>query len=740
MKTLTKRLATSLVCLCLLLSLMPMLVSAALYEVSLTFDTAGDVPVDTHRDQIWKYNDVTPATITIADGALQWKRTKANYSAENSAYIRFTPQTALYGVVQVSFDIWFDKTIPDGMYAYDLFDQSGQQLLKLYGNKLLSKGGNVIAELSAGTPTAVQLLLDYNEGKYTISSGEKSVTESVAITKFDFAATIFTAGGLASSTAIDDITMYLDNYTVRQISLKPPKLSSASIDGKRGVGLMDDAVLTYDVNIDADSPVSQIYYESASGATTAAAAVVAENTVTVRPQMPLAAGTSYTLVVPAGAVKADEADAEAANISFATKRFAADRLDAFFDFNNFQEGDNAGVIVPYIKDKSNYLYQDNTLSSSWANVKGTNIEYASQAGGVTETDNIVIENGMMAIKSQDAANWMRFKTNQPITSGKVRVRYDFSFGTVNGSGFIMETDTGMGIYIDKNSTEQTQKVGFYYGGAWQSTLTSTAVANKVYSVEFNYDLTNGTGTVTFDGNTFNGTLTSNSFQYMQLKCPTSLEKLSIDNLSVEHLAVPTAVCSVVNGAEEVSTVGDIRVDFNSPMTDANMQNITLKTGDTAAPATIVPDADGYGCTVKLTAPLETQTSYTLTVPAMTDANGSQMTAQTIIFTTAATIPEFYISSYNVPQITAGGSVTASATFNYTGSETAKAWLGMALYSADHRLLKLGYGEYAFTAPGVQTVSTEAFIVPADQAEGAYVKIFAWKNGLVAMQPICATLQ
>lgn len=742
MKKRTKKMAAAVLSLCLLLGMMPMTAGAALYEKTLDFNTASDVPVDTHRDQFWKYNDTNPACITISDSVLKFKRTKANFANEKNAYMRFTPQNALEGVVMVEFDIYFDKTMPAEMYSYDLFTINGKQLMKMANNKLMTINGNVVADLVANEPKHLEFTIDYNTHSYTLKCGENAKTETGidGLSKFDYVAMIFAAGGLDSS-ELSDVTMCIDNFHVKQLEGKPATFVSAGIADKTGVGVTESAVITYDGTLDSESTLSGIQYEAADGTIVNANAVINGSTVVVSPTAALKAGTAYTLVVPEGAVKSNEASVQGLNISFATKRFMNDRLDTFFDFNNFEEGADASVVIPYIKNLDNYAYSDNRLSSSWANVKGTAIETAANATGVvTADDNLVIEHGKLVIKSKDATNWLRVKANQDITTGKVRVGYDLTFGSVDGASFIMQPyDNGIGLYIDKDTDNKTIKIGYYYDGAWKETLTKPAVADKPYHFDFVFDPAQKTCTLTFEGESYTGNLNRNGFQYFQLECPKSLGSMAIDNLSVEHIIDPVATISVANGATDVSTVDNLHVAFNNPMKKDDLKNITLTKGDTAVTAvTAVPDADGYGCTLKLTTALENSTQYTLSVPAMTDANGGQLAAQSVTFTTAATTPDFYITEPVVPVVKSGNTIKASATFNYRGeSDNAKVWLGFALYDKDDKLLKLASGEYTFTAPGQQTVTTADMYVP-DGVD--HVKVFAWKNGLEAMSPICTVIQ
>lgn len=742
MKKRTKKMAAAVLSLCLLLGMMPMTAGAALYEKTLDFNTASDVPVDTHRDQFWKYNDTNPACITISDGVLKFKRTKDNFANEKSAYMRFTPQNALEGVVMVEFDIYFDKTMPAEMYSYDLFTINSKQLMKMANNKLMTINGNVVTDLVANELKHLEFTIDYNTHSYTLKCGETAKIETGidGLSKFDYVAMIFAAGGLDSS-ELSDVTMCIDNFHVKQLEGKPATFVSAGIADKTGVGVTESAIITYDGTLDSESTLNGIQYEAADGTTVNANAAINGSTVVVSPTTPLKAGTAYTLVVPEGAVKSNEASVKEVKANFATKRFMSDRLDTFFDFNNFEEGADASVVVPYIKNPDNYAYSENRLSSSWANVKGTAIETASNAAGVvTADDNLVIENGKLVIKSKDATNWLRVKANQDITTGKVRVGYDLTFGSVDGAGFIMQPyDNGIGLYIDKDTDNKTIKIGYYYDGAWKETLTETAVAGKPYHFDFVYDPARKTCTLTFEGESYTGNLNRNGFQYFQLECPKSLGSMAIDNLSVEHIIDPVATISVANGATDVSTVDNLHVAFNNPMKKDDLKNITLTTGNTAVTAvTAVPDADGYGCTLKLTTALENSTQYTLSVPAMTDANGGQLAAQSVTFTTAATTPDFYITEPVVPVVKSGNTIKASATFNYRGeSDNAKVWLGFALYDKDDKLLKLASGEHTFTAVGQQTVTTSDMYVP-DGVD--HVKVFAWKNGLEAMSPICAVIQ
>ena len=215
----------------------------------------------------------------------------------------------------------------------------------------------------------------------------------------------------------------------------------------------------------------------------------------------------------------------------------------------------------------------------------------------------------------------------------------------------------------------------------------------------------------------------------------------IDNIVVQHIATPAVTATVSDGDNNVSTVSPITLTSPIYLTNAEWQAITLApTADGEADYTIIPDATGFSAKLKINTALAPSTPYTLTIPATAKAGtlAINMAADTINFTTSAVAETLYVSDYSVPVVAAGQNMAASATFGYAGDGSQTVMVGLALYGADHTLLKAAYNEYTFAEAGSETV-TANFTAPAEIAAGAYVKVFAWKGGVAAMQPICAPL-
>lgn len=608
-----------------------------------------------------------------------------------------------------------------------------------------------------------KIILDYNNMKYTVTVDQTTSAEYM-LAKEDVRTLEFRYGDSS------DFTVYMDDLKVEQKSFAAPKLSSSSVsNGATGVSAAGGSI-TFNFSDAMDLTTAQnikLYKGSESGTLVTGTTVsVSENIVTLS-YPKLDNSTLYTVVIPGTVKSANDVAFAGEVISFVTKSAG---LDVNIDFENISvdtTGLNSVQKIGALNEAISKKYGiTSSFSNNWQQIRYDDPDAETMGGynashskwndvNLNGKASISVENGRLKLfRSKDYTqagvyyalfvdpNYMGDAT-QKIEDGIVNLSFDLEYETKpKSSQFIQFNQDSFKIYLAHGSTTSVYQVGSWGSGGDVSLWKDYTNVKTHFDLKF--DLTGDTGTVTtaVDGYATPKTvnLTNKLFDRVLFYIDQNTSNdvtYYLDNIKISQIAQPTVDVSVADGAADVSTVDNIGLTFNALMKEDDIKNITVKdSGGSSAVFSLVSDFTGYKYSMRFHEPLKTSTAYTITIPELTSKDGLKTAAKTITFTTAASKPDLYISSYAVTgadALEANGTVKVEAVFNNSSDAALNAWLGIALYSASDELLKIGYNDAEVVNGTPQTVEA-SFTVPADIADGAYIKIFAW-NGADLLKPI-----
>ena len=786
MKRISKRVLAAVLTLCMLVSLVPMMASAAVRtdpRWTISMPESGSYAIISGGAN-GKFDDLGgPTAVVGADGS------SYDFVNDASRSIRYYTNkgSVSAGVVEMSFDIAITTAEGPRMES-PILVIGGQSMVSIVGNEihLGAIGGNGVSlgafasdanpetEETVNASGTVVLKLDFDNDTLTGSyaGGEE---KSIAMTATSFKTFVFTLGMTlqTSNDTMTDLTMNLSNMRASLVSDGVAPTVESSSNGAIGIGLTQMVSVDYNGAITAvDS--TKISVTDASGAPVSVAAVASGTTLLIGPATTWAELTTYTVNVGAGAVKVYGTNNAESSFSFTTAK-AGNPAKLDFTPNFAATGDmTAAQLGGWLHRESTYSNCDSfKLHSSYLMVNGAAVESASSTAA-TAADNITVEGGAIHFKATNTQQELRLipANSANYTGGYLKVSFDVGFA---GSASPNNDLTFLTINNSASSTDlaltwaRSGTAAMRIDGTTNILLTEgsslTAAVNLVYpvmhKVEVLVNLDTGNVKYAINGSTkaqiygetsnaggdlsFNKNLTS--VRNITLKLPKdsdasyTVTDMYVKNLSVKHLDAASLTASVTDGAEGVSVVAPMSLASNVLLPASYWNGVTLAptAGGDNADITVTPDATGYGAKIKINTALATNTPYTLTLPAYTaEFTGTPLAAKTINFTTSAVAETLYVSDYTVPAVAAGQNMAASATFGYAGNGSQTVMVGFGLYGAGDVLLKAAYTEYTFTEAGSQTVRAN-FTAPAELAAGAYVKVFAWKGGVAAMQPICAPL-
>ncbi len=599
------------------------------------------------------------------------------------------------------------------------------------------------------------ITLDYNAKKYTVSfDGAKS--NEYDLTKDDLRTLSF------QFKQAQQMSVYIDDVTVNQTSFAAPKLISSSIkNGAKGIS-QASGTFTFDFN-DAMSEESlsgiKLYKGTEKGTLVATTASVSGTKVTVN-HPTLATGSLYTLVIPNTVKSAYGVAFSGETITFTTKAASLDVNIDFEDINinadGLTEAQRIGALNEAISAKYGITsaYTVNFKQLRWNN-DGTSGYDGSNSiwdGIFDGKKNITVEDGKLKLfRSKDCTDNLYYMVNidpngadsYKITDGIVDLSFKFNYLTKTASSQLFQFgQDSFKIYLAHGSSSSVYQVGSWGNGGDVTAWKDFTNVETTFNLRFDLTGEKGKVTTTVDGyETLSKTveLTNKEFDRVLFYIDKNTENdvtFTLDDISIKHIPQPTFVSSVANGAENVSAVDGIDVTFNAIM--SGIEGITLKDSDgNAANFSGALDKTGYKYLLKFKEPLKANEKYTLSIPELTSADGLKSTAQTIEFKTEAKVPDLYVSNYEITgaeSIEAKEAISVSAEFRNRGENVLNAWLGIALYSADNKLLKVAYAEKDIAGGNnPQTVEAE-LITPDEVADGAFIKIFAW-NGADLMKPV-----
>lgn len=567
------------------------------------------------------------------------------------------------------------------------------------------------------------------------------------------------------STACD---MYIDNFSVKQLSHGEFVLNSSSIaDGARGAALSAGSVsFNFSDCVDETSARDVKMYRGTQNGTELETTIDVNDNICTLSYPELDETTLYTIVIPSTVKSTCGTEFEGKTISFKTKRSG---LDINIDFEgitaqgeteaqrigylNKAIADKYGVTSAYAVNYKQLRYTDadeetlsgyNGLHSSWNNV-------------FDGKKNITVEDGKLKLfRSKDCTDSLYYivyidptgAENYKITDGIVNLSFTYEALTKPASTQLFqfgENNRNFKIYLAHGSSSSVFQVGSWGNGGDITSWADFTGRELKFNLKFDFTGEKGRVTTSVEGyENLAKTVELDKKEFDRIlfyvdKNESNDVTYTLDDIKISEIKTPQAVCSVADGAEGVSTADNIDITFNTIMSDVT--GITLKDeeGNDAA-FKLAAGNTGYKYSLRLTEPLKASTKYTVYIPELTSADGLKTAAQAINFTTSAYVPELYISDYTITgtdAIEANGVISVSADFNNTGDNGVKAWLGAALYSADGKLLKIGYAEKTVEKGTPQTL-TAAFTVPETVGKGAYINIFAWDKTSI-IEPVRAVI-
>ncbi|MBQ3554432.1 MAG: Ig-like domain-containing protein [Clostridia bacterium] len=777
MKRISKRVLAAVVTLCMLVSLVPM-ASAADALFSKTLPESGVYEVQAGAANGKFSSAGTGVTYDASTQTYNFSTTDTNNS------LRYDTSTSIKGIgtsadvtdgaITLEFDIAFTSA-ENPRYTSTIFTAQSVGVLFIYGNELRLGTDTAIGTFAAdGDAETEETVVPSGRVSLTFDVDAKTVTGSYAggeaktvawnASKFRVFTFQLSNSVITGADAQEELKYAVGNFTYARIRGEAPTMTSSMENGATGVGLNPTITLTMSSAIDATgNDLSKIVLTDNVGNTVETSKTISGSSVIVAPVNSLAEATAYTLTVGADAVKVLNAGNAEAAYSFTTEKTAPGKINFAMNFDNFEEGVGAGTVAAYIKSDSNYGGSEYTFVSGYTSFGGVAVENANGEntaitnGTIDADDYIKVENGVLHIKSTTTANSVVFRLNTPtgsstrnsFNSGYLRVKFNMGFKYNPSSSSSLAT-IGNNWYYPASISGGKGRIAFA-AASWLATAQVDTQANMeaapMYEYELLIDLDNKTvateyaGIASYTADTTHNAAVGQAFDQISFSCPTNIGDLYLDNFSVQHIDTPAITASVADEAENVSTASPIQLTSPIAVADSYWDGVTL-VGATSGDAdfTIVPDGTGYGAKLKINTALGTNEDYTLSYPAVTNEGilDIDMAADSITFTTSATAETLYVSDYTIPAVAAGQNMAASATFGYAGSGSQTVMVGFGLYGAGDVLLKAAYTEYTFTEAGSQTV-TANFTAPNEIAPGAYVKVFAWKGGVAAMQPICAPL-
>lgn len=554
----------------------------------------------------------------------------------------------------------------------------------------------------------------------------------------------------AKNDAVKDASCYYDNIRVEQVAAKKidPEVTSSVADGTAGVALDSELTLSFNQAMQADTLSGITLKEKATGASVAVQVKSDDTkTVTVAPTDILKGLTEYELTVPATVKTKDGQNVTEKSFSFATTALPSFYLHE--NFNTMGNLTNAGQVGDYFNKVSQggkdfrfllvktqetgsnqvWLYDTASYNNSYTN-ENFRVQVTSENGQLKIVNSGVqnskyhflrIEYPGAAGVSKDTA----VNTKASISTIE-KVKLDatsdewnnFMFYTSDGATSVMGYS---GLKISDaagyNGTEKT--IAPFDGKKHTLEVVTDYQANKKWAY---WDGVK-TDVINIAANkSTNGKL--NFYIYDATE-----ETLYLDNLSVSELARPEV--------QEIGTVksgNSLVLTFNTPI-EAIPEGLVVKdsTGN-AVTGGWTADATKSKWTFSGTLAID---SYTVTVPkTVTSLDGvSPLEEKTASFTVAESVKDitasYKILDVNGAELTAlpaSGSINITADVRNNSGAEKTPFIGVALYDAEGKLLRLAYSNE--TIPAIGKVIN--FKVSAEGA--AKLKIFTWSD-LTGLQPL-----